>query len=780
LVDALSSHLSVVLPGGAETSANSYDLAVATLLLNEVAGNIGKSVTFDDYFTNQNRASAKDILDTLGNVDTVFIDNLDLVYAFSDGAKVAEKLQNKKVVLFTNEPNDMIAANTLVIPVGTSLEKWGDSTTKVGLFSIQQATMKPANGHTFQTAEDILLQVAKGKQWTTSAPAEVTPSEEVTETATPATEGDGTEETQPVLSAVALPSWDSPDFYTYLKTWWEAVVFEAYKADGGTKLFREFWIEVLQNGFYQSKVESPAISWSLTQLTAPKLPALSGSGDFDLVLFPHPYAGFGAHANRPWAREIPDPLSGFSWDTWIEIHPTKAEALGLSKDKGVKLTINGSTVEAGWFGSPGLHENTIAVVMGGGKANSGRYASFGKNPLKLIEHKLDPVSGALSYITTKASVAKSDERNAPNPQNGLVKSDTLTKNGRGVNFTSSIKDFTDKSKTGKGSIVPAHHLPSTSMAIRARDQIKNRFNPEETLSDMYPEPTHPTYRFAMALDLNRCTGCNACNAACYAENNIPVVGPEQVRMSRSMGWIRLSRYWEGKAETPEIPDIRFQPVMCQQCSHAPCEGVCPVLATYHNLDGINAMIYNRCVGTRYCANNCPYSARRFNFHTFRWPESFNLMLNPNVVSREMGIMEKCTFCIQRIRDFKDSWRDDSGFDGQGSCSTNDADYARITACAAACPSDAITFGNLKVADSAVAKKFEDRRAYRMLDELNTKPGVAYLTRIVHTESAMHHGGHGGGHHEEGHDAGHHDDKGHGDAGHGHDHQKTETTHNEAH
>jgi molybdopterin-containing oxidoreductase family iron-sulfur binding subunit len=256
-------------------------------------------------------------------------------------------------------------------------------------------------------------------------------------------------------------------------------------------------------------------------------------------------------------------LSGFSWDTWIEIHPSKAEELGLSKDQGVTLSINGKELQVGWFGSPGLHDKTIAVVMGGGKANSQlRYGIFGKNPLKLIEHKLDPVSGAISYITTKASVSKSNERNAPNPQNGLVKSDTLTRNGRGVNFTSSIKDFTDASKKGKGSIVPAHHLPSTSMAIRAKEQIKSRFNPEETLSDMYPEPDHPTYRFAMALDLNRCTGCNACNAACYAENNIPVVGPEQVRMSRSMGWIRLSRYWEGKAETPEIPDIRFQFVMC--------------------------------------------------------------------------------------------------------------------------------------------------------------------------------------------------------------------------
>ena len=145
-----------------------------------------------------------------------------------------------------------------------------------------------------------------------------------------------------------------------------------------------------------------------------------------------------------------------------------------------------------------------------------------------------------------------------------------------------------------------------------------------------------------------------------SENNIPVVGPEQVRKGRRMSWIRMSRYWEGDGENP---DIRFQPVMCQHCSHAPCEGVCPVLATYHNLDGLNAMIYNRCVGTRYCGNNCPYSARRFNFHTYRWPDSFNMMLNPDVIPREMGVMEKCTFCVQKTRYFKDAKRDKYGFVG---------------------------------------------------------------------------------------------------------------------
>ncbi len=175
-------------------------------------------------------------------------------------------------------------------------------------------------------------------------------------------------------------------------------------------------------------------------------------------------------------------------------------------------------------------------------------------------------------------------------------------------------------------------------------------------------------------------------------------------------------------------------MICQQCSHAPCEGVCPVLATYHNLDGLNAMIYNRCVGTRYCANNCPYSARRFNYHTFDWPEPFHMMLNPDVATRTMGVMEKCTFCVQRIREVKDTYRD------QGTVAPNKA-LKTLSACASACPADAITFGNLKDPDSDVAHKFGDERAYAMLSELNTKPGVRYLARISHSEATDGHGEH---------------------------------------
>ena len=311
-------------------------------------------------------------------------------------------------------------------------------------------------------------------------------------------------------------------------------------------------------------------------------------------------------------------------------------------------------------------------------------------------------------------------------------------NGRGINFAVSIDDM------GHGgapaSIIPMHHVP-----------VDKRLT-DAGMNDMYPEPDHPPYRFALAVDNNRCTGCGACETACFAENNNPVVGPEQIKLARHMGWIRLSRYFEGEGDEP---DVRFQMNVCQQCSHAPCEGVCPVLATYHNLDGLNAMVYNRCVGTRYCANNCPYTARRFNFHTYRWPESFNLMLNPDVVTREMGVMEKCTFCVQRLRTVKDQYRD------QGIAAPDSA-LRRLTACAQACPSDALVFGNANDPKAEVSQLFTEPRAYAMLSELNTKPGVRYLARINHSESKLH--GHGGGH-----GGGHGDSHGGGDHGPADDH-----------
>jgi len=315
----------------------------------------------------------------------------------------------------------------------------------------------------------------------------------------------------------------------------------------------------------------------------------------------------------------------------------------------------------------------------------------------------------------------------------------MHQDGRPIANLVTVKEAVEHTTGAAGSIVHLHEIP-VDPRLKAQG-----------LNDMFPEPQHPTYRFALAFDTNSCNGCMACVVACNLENNIPFIGPEQFNRGRTMTWIRMDRFWEGAGEHP---DVRHLPALCQHCAHAPCEGVCPVLATYHNLDGLNAMIYNRCVGTRYCANNCPYTSRRFNYHTFAWPESMHLMLNPDVSVREMGVMEKCTMCIQRTRSVKDAWRDvafENREDGKPVSVTGVPDKALValTACASACPTGAITFGNAKDAESTVSKQFASPRAYTLLGELNTKPGVRYMAKVRHdyVASSGHHGAaaaHGGG------------------------------------
>jgi molybdopterin-containing oxidoreductase family iron-sulfur binding subunit len=228
----------------------------------------------------------------------------------------------------------------------------------------------------------------------------------------------------------------------------------------------------------------------------------------------------------------------------------------------------------------------------------------------------------------------------------------------------------------------------------------------------------------MSIDLERCIGCSACMTACYAENNIGIVGPEQVAKGRILHWIRIERYFEGEGDDLQT---RFLPMLCQHCGNAPCEPVCPVFAAYHTPDGLNAQVYNRCVGTRYCANNCPYKVRYFNYYSYEWPEPLNWQLNPDVTVREKGVMEKCTFCVQRIRGAEDTAR----LEGRG---VRDGEIQ--PACAQTCPGNAITFGNLKDPAARVTQIAGSGRGYRVLESLNTQSAIVYLAKVVSEASEV--------------------------------------------
>ena len=689
IVDAMAAHRSVVLPGGTGT-VNPVEVAEATLILNKIAGNIGKTVRYGDGAPNTaGQGSYAEVSQLLtdcaaGKIGVLFLDELDVAFATPGSAAKAALDKVDLVVAFTNEPSDSLPANALVLPPGTTLENWGDNEALVGRHTLQQPAMRSLKDT--RSTGDVLLAAAKSLKLSTPAappiPVEGEEPKDEDVIATPPAAG-------ATLAALT--------FTDFLQDWWKAHVHP--KHDGR---FKPFWRECVQRGGAWTQPSTVAVKVQTGRLPAAGT-AASGAG-LHLVLFPHHLVLDGRHANRPWAQEIPEPVSTNTWGTWAEINPETAHEIGLGDNDEVTVQTDNGSLSVPWFGSPGIRKDTVAVVMGNGHEASGRYAEYGANPVKLLSSDADS-SGGVAYAGARANLS-----NAGTQRKVKELAGNLDQDHRPISYTVKAKDI--GKGTGPAGIVHLHHPPIDERLTSAG------------LLDMYPEPEHPTYRFGLAIDLNRCNGCSACQVACYSENNVGVVGPDQIHRGRHMGWIRLSRYWEGRGETP---DIRWQPVMCQQCSHAPCEGVCPVLATYHNLDGLNAMIYNRCVGTRYCANNCPYSARRFNYHTFDWPEPFHMMLNPEVVTRTMGVMEKCTFCIQRIREVKDTYRDEHTV-------VPDHALTKLTACASACPAGAITFGNAKDPDAAVAHKFEDERAYPMLSELNTKPGVRYLARIVHHES----------------------------------------------
>jgi molybdopterin-containing oxidoreductase family iron-sulfur binding subunit len=359
-------------------------------------------------------------------------------------------------------------------------------------------------------------------------------------------------------------------------------------------------------------------------------------------------------------QELPDPLTSYSWTGWVELHPTTAAALGV--EPGDVLALAGSA------GHTELPVHVSARVRAGVLAVP-------------VEHALALLDGqppALGYSTRVTARRTGEHRQPPHVAGGTSQhGHALSRNVR-------------------------RSLPQLPKA--------------PVLPSMYPPVEHPVHRWGLAVDLDRCNGCGACVAACYVENNLPVVGAREVERGRAMSWLDIQSFTE---VGPEGPEVAFLPMMCQHCTNAPCESVCPTEATYHTREGLNAQVYTRCVGTRYCENNCPYHVRRFNFFDWRRDGRERLGLNPDVTVRERGVTEKCTLCVQRIR----------GGEEQARCEGRPLrDGEIVSACAATCPARAITFGDLKDPSSEISKLAASGRAYRVLEELNTQPGVVYLAR----------------------------------------------------
>jgi Fe-S-cluster-containing dehydrogenase component/anaerobic selenocysteine-containing dehydrogenase len=497
--------------------------------------------------------------------------------------------------------------------------------------------------------------------------------------------------------------------------------------------FTRVWNAALQKGVLEGvqsrplPVPAPLSSDIVAALANVKRGARALAADnLEVSFLADPKLLDGRHANNPWLQELPDPLSKLVWDNAAYISQGTAKALGVSNNDVVRLGRDGGpSLEVPVFILPGTADNCVALHLGWGRTNAGRFGG-------LPEHAADDRYAAPAGIYPFAQQL---------PNNGAI---------HGFNAyairTSDVLGFGDgfkATKIGKTyKLVTTHEHHTMEGRPIAIDATLEEFKktpdfpawqtPDPDVLPLWDEQPNVDHKWGMAIDLSTCTGCNSCTIACQAENNIAFVGKDQVSRGREMYWIRIDRYFVGDEATN--PKVAYQPVACVHCEQAPCENVCPVNATEHSPEGLNDMVYNRCVGTRYCGNNCPYKVRRFNYLEFQGdpmygdlPQTMQMQFNPNVTVRMRGVMEKCTYCVQRIEEARISARRDTR-------TLKDGDI--VTACAQACPADAIVFGDLNDPRSRLSQLVSMPRGYRLLSELGTHPRTTHLGKIRNPNTEM--------------------------------------------
>ncbi|HKS83748.1 MAG TPA: TAT-variant-translocated molybdopterin oxidoreductase [Candidatus Acidoferrales bacterium] len=474
--------------------------------------------------------------------------------------------------------------------------------------------------------------------------------------------------------------------------------------------FEAFWERSLHDGII-SGTAFPAVAATLRPDFTHPASAQSNSsapGALDIAFYPDPTVGDGHYSNNAWLQELPKPVTRTAWDNAALVSAATAQKLGVNQNDYVTLQLNGRKLDAGIYVVPGHAPDLITLHLGYGRTRAGNVGNGCGFNANLIR-----TSNAL-WMAGGLQVAKT---------------------GKTYSFASTQHQYTmdlDGHPVDEESVAAIDHRGLVQIATieefkkdPAFAQASDGSNPAPGLS-IYPGFKSDGYAWGMAIDLNRCVGCNACVIACQSENNIAVVGKDQVERGRVMHWIRIDTYFNGPLDDPKM---YYEPLPCMQCENAPCEYVCPVGATTHSIEGLNEMTYNRCVGTRYCSNNCPYKVRRFNFYLYSdWnTPSLYGMRNPNVSVRSRGVMEKCTYCVQRINEAKIRSEEENRTVRDGEI---------ITACMGVCPAEAIVFGNINDPNSRVSKLKAQSRNYGLLEDLNTRPRTTYLARITNPNSEM--------------------------------------------
>lgn len=473
--------------------------------------------------------------------------------------------------------------------------------------------------------------------------------------------------------------------------------------------FENFWEDSVRKGVALIDQEKISLSTfhdhSISRIKNTSTSAPS-TNSLELVVYPSIALGDGTQANNPWLQELPDPISKTTWGNCASLSPKTAKKLKVVEGRVVEIRSETHNVKLPIQIQPGLPENVVAVALGYGRTHAGEVmANYPVEKMLPLEREL--LSGADMYPFVKTAWVSLQIQNEMLP---LAK--TQQYDYQKVPFTQQIRPIVLSTTVQELEKEPSH-------------RSEKAHNSNENVS-LWPEHEYPGHKWGMAIDLNACTGCSGCLLACQSENNVPVVGKIEIAKSREMHWLRMDRYYTGsEEEQEENPDVSFMPMMCQQCDHAPCETVCPVLATVHSSEGLNMQVYNRCVGTRYCANNCPYKTRRFNWFDYAHQDPVqNLVLNPDITVRTRGVMEKCTFCVQRITEGKIHAKSEG---------RKPLDGEIQPACAQSCPAKAIVFGDVNDPHSAVSKALKDPRSYFVLEEIQTKPSVNYLKKVRNRE-----------------------------------------------
>ena len=654
---------------------NGAEIVAAVNILNYVAGQVGKTVKFGPNHALTAGGSFQELTDlaadaSAGKVALLLVHGANPAHSLPAAFSQALARAGYKVA-FSSYLDETAAASDLVLPDLHPLEQWNDSQPRTGVYALQQPVMQPVFPNTLH-AGDVLLRLG-GKPGT---------------------------------------------FKDYLQGRWQ----ELHRRYGRGRSFEEFWDDALQHGGLYADVPAQAVRLGLDVIRAPALagdkPVLGWQPSPDqplLLVCPSIALHDGRGANKPWLQELPDPVSKITWHGWVEVHPETAAKWQVANGDVLLLRSPHGALRAPVWITPGVRPDVLAIPTGQGHKAYGRYAkdrSF--NAFELLSDAPTGYGGrafAVSVAVTKTG----DHRRL-----ATLEGDAREQ-GRGV---IEVLPLTRAQQLKRGAH-PFQERATPPYADRALAEWAEAQHEDASLGD-YARP-HP--RWGMAIDLTKCTGCSACVTACYAENNLATVGEELVVRRRQMSWLRIERYYTG-AETGRPVGAVVTPMLCQQCGNAPCEPVCPVYAAYHTADGLNGQVYNRCVGTRYCANNCPYKVRYFNWYNYAepggewesWPDPLNMLLNPDVTVREKGVMEKCTFCVQRIRGAQNRARLED---------RNIRDGDITPSCAQACPSEAIVFGDLRDPTSRVAALARDPRGYHVLAGLNTQPAITYLAKVVH-------------------------------------------------